>query len=434
MAAPAAGPTTGTPEKKRVPTLDGIRGFCAITVVITHVAFSTFVLSSAFGDPKNGIWSILAAGQVGAIGPFFVMSGMLLYRPFARRTFSGTPYPQLGSFYIRRAARLLPAFWLLVTFCLVILNLDSLHSTWDVLRPYALMHVYNFHYYAGMDVAWTVPAEFQFYLAIPVVGGIMHLLARNVVDPAAKARRMLAPLVLLVVGQLVWTYFLNTHFGPWPPQFFYPFGVAGLFAIGMAMAVWSVLAEVAPDKKPKFFGLAVRHPNMFWLGALAAYAINCAQPFAHPGTADWLNWKAAVIRSALLLAFSFFIMVPLVIPGATSRLQEVTLGNAPARYLGRISYGIYLWHFPMMYLWFQSGSIFGKGKTIPVGFLLGKFGFWELVIPTLVGTIIIASISYWVMERPIINAVERWSKKKHLARQQQLAVVAAVPDEGRKAA
>src|SRR5262249_3805047 len=183
------GPSTGSGAKKRVPVLDGVRGLCAMTVIVTHVAFSTIVLPSAAGKPPGGFWSILAAGQVGAIGPFFIMSGLFLYRPFVRRTFLGTPRPRLGSFFVRRAARLLPGFWLLPTSVLLFLNSTLLHGVWDWLRPYALLHIYNAHWYAGLDVAWTVPAEMRFYLVLPLMAWGIPRYARGAADPAAKARR-----------------------------------------------------------------------------------------------------------------------------------------------------------------------------------------------------------------------------------------------------
>jgi peptidoglycan/LPS O-acetylase OafA/YrhL len=409
MAALASGPGKAARDQKRVPVLDGIRGLCAMAVVVTHVAFATFVLPSSAGPPPAGIWSILAAGQVGAIGPFFVMSGLFLYRPFVRRTLLGVPGPRLGTFFLRRAARLLPAFWLVVAASLLVLNLDSLTGSWDVLRPFLGLHVYDFRWYAGLDVVWTVPTEAQFYLVLPLIAWVTHRIARRATDPAARARRLLIPLLALVALQFGWTGYVHSHYDLWPPQFFYPFGVAGLFAVGMAFAVWTVLAEVAPERKPRFFGLAVRRPGLFWLGAGAAYAINCTQPFAVAGTADWLSPPAALIRSFLLLAFSFLIMVPLVVPGATPRWMTRFLGNAPMRYLGRISYGIYLWHFFVMYIRFESGSVFGK--TVPVQMLLGKFGFWELLIPVVVGTIVVASVSYYVLEKPVIRVVERLVKR-----------------------
>jgi peptidoglycan/LPS O-acetylase OafA/YrhL len=408
MTALASEPRQGIRARKRVPRLDGIRGFCAMTVVITHVAFATTaVLGSAAGAPKDGFWSILAAGQTLTIGPFFIMSGLLLYRPFAKATIMGTPRPALFPFFVRRATRILPAFWGVVAFCLLVLNFDVLHSTWDVLRPLLLLQIYDFHFYAGLDVTWTAPAESQFYLALPILAGVMHLLAKTTNDPVKKSQRMLIPVALLIISELSWTaYIHNGSLGQWPSEFFWPLEVTGLWGIGMAMAVWSIRAEVAPARQPAFYAWAVRRPNWFWVAALVLYGINCLQPFAHWGTADWLSSRAAVTRDLITLGFSFLVMVPLTVPNASSKFMEGMLSNRPMRFLGRISYGIYLWHFAILYLVFRSGSIFGHPPT-PVNFLLGKYGFWHLVVPVTVGAIVAATLSFYLIERPIAQLGER---------------------------
>lgn len=410
VVAPAREPAAATRAPKRIARLDGIRGFCAMAVVVTHVAFSTIVLSSAAGPPPEGFWSILAAGQTSAIGPFFLLSGLLLYRPFARATLQpGRRQPALGRFFVRRIARLIPAFYLLVIVSLALLNYASVNGVWDVLRPFALMHVYDQTFYAGLDVAWTVPAEMQFYLALPIVGWIMHKLAQGTDDPVRKARRMMIPLVLMVIAQYVWVYYIYGVLAPWSPEFFFPFSVSGLFALGMAIAVWQVVTEVAPDREPRILKAAAKHPNLFWLGALGTYVVSCIQPFAVAGTADWLTWEAGLVRTTMLILFTVFVTLPLVMPEMRSRLVESVLSNRPMVFLGKISYGIYLWHFFVMYLVFQSGDIFGE--RVMVGMLLGKFGFWELLVPTVLGTIAIAALSHYLWEKPIINFVERRTNK-----------------------
>ncbi|MDX6741593.1 acyltransferase [Actinocorallia sp. A-T 12471] len=390
-------------QKKRVPVLDGIRGVCALGVLFTHVAFATFVQASNASENSRDIWAILAAGQL-SLGPFFVLSGLLLYRPFARRAFGDAPRPALGKFYLRRASRILPAFWLVVTVDLVLLNASAITGVWDVLRPYLLLHIYDFHYYAGMDVLWTVPTEIQFYALLPVLAWVMHRLAKGVADPAAKARRMIAPLGVFVAAEYAWTIYIHGAFEMWPSQYFYPLSVCSLFAIGMAMAVWSAQSEVS-ERPAALHRAALARPGLFWLGALAFYALNCAQPFSTPGTSDWLSPEAAVIRHLCMFFFSFLIMVPLVVPGATTGYMKNVLGNPVLVFLGRISYGIYLWHFTVMYFRFESGSVFGE--IVPVQMLIGKFGFWDLFLTVTAGTIVLSTLSYYLFEQPIIRFVEK---------------------------
>lgn len=402
------------PSKERIPVFDGIRGLCALAVVLGHVTFTTMVLPSAAGPPKEGFWSILAAGNDMAIGPFFVMSGLFLFRPFVRRALAGTKYPNLGHYFARRAARLIPAMWLLALACLLVLNFSSIDSAWFFLRPFALLQVYDFQYYAGLDVAWTVPTEAQFYMALPILAAISMLFAKFGKTTKAKARWMLAPLALLVPLQLIWVGYVHENYVNWPPQFFYPFGMTGALAIGMAFAVWTVRSEVSPADTPRIFNYAKQHPNHFWIGLLILFVVSCLKPFAKWGVADWLTWEAAVVQSAMFLIFAYLVMMPLIVPGATSRLMKAVLGNPVSVYLGRISYGLYLWHFPVMYIIFESGTPFGT-QYQPVQLLLGKFGFWELFIPTLLGTIAVASVSYYLFERPIINFVGRKTATKRAA-------------------
>lgn len=392
----------------RVARLDGIRGICALAVLTVHVAYSTIVLSRQMGPPKAGIFSILVVGMTMLITPFFILSGYMLYKPWARMTILGTEKPRLFQFVVRRTARLLPAYYLVVIACLALLNYSLIGGIWDVLRPFALANIYDPHNYIGLDVAWTVPAEAQFYVALPILAWIMHRLGRSGANPAAKARRMLAPLPIFLVVQFVWGQYVHSHYHTWVPQFYYPLSVCGAWAVGMAMAVWAAQAE--SGQEPAVWRAARTRPNLFWLGAAVVYLISCAELFSKPGTADFAGPHAQLAVDATVTAFSFLSMMPLIIPGAASRLQRVVLENRPMVFLGRISYGIYLWHFFWIYVRFGSGSVFGK--IVPVQLWLGKYGFWELEIPTVVGSIASAALAYYLLEQPILNLTNRALKRK----------------------
>ncbi|MFH8385280.1 acyltransferase family protein [Kitasatospora sp. NPDC018058] len=426
MTALGTGPTVRTRDKRRVANLDGVRGLCAMVVVITHVAFSTgVVLGSESGPPQQGIWSILAVGMEVGLGPFFIMSGLFLYKPFARRTLLGSPKPELGPFFLRRFLRLIPGYWLLTAFCLLVLNFSSITSVWYVLRPILLMQDYDYAWYAGMDPTWTIPTEAQFYLVLPLLAALMHWLARSVDDPARKARRMVIPLGVMVVAGFAFAGYMHMkHLGPWPPEFWWPFSRLGLFGVGMWLAILSVRAEQEPNKVPALYRAAAKRPNLFWLGALIAYLVACAAPLGHAGTWDYGTPQFAMIQHVAFLAFAFLLMVPLVAAKAQSRLMDAVLANRPTRFLGRISYGIYLWHFVVMYLWFQSGSIFGA-PPVPAGMLIGKVGFWEMLAVVVAGTLVIATVSYHVFERPLMNFGERVIKRRQEARAAVNAAVTA---------
>src|SRR5262249_30809415 len=133
-----------------------------------------------------------ARAEVG-VGVFFLISGFLLYRPFARAHLSGRPRPPTGPFLVRRALRILPLYWAALV---VTLALDP------VQRPghpggLALEFVLGQNYGAEDDVhrgipqAWSLDIELLFYLLLPVWAA---MLARRARSPRRQLRVELAAL------------------------------------------------------------------------------------------------------------------------------------------------------------------------------------------------------------------------------------------------
>ncbi|WP_328973828.1 acyltransferase family protein [Streptomyces sp. NBC_00239] len=405
--------------RKRVPGLDGVRALCALAVTAVHVSFTAGVMGAYADTPSNDVGAFFLAGMRPIfLGPFFVLSGMLLYRPFARWTLTGSKWPAVGPFLVKRLARLWPAYILLSLTCVFLLNYDSIDGPWYVLRPILMLQVYDYTWIPGMDPAWTVPAEMQYYLALPVFALVMHWLARGARTVRAKVRRMLIPPAALVVFSACWTYYIHRPvMGPFPQEYWWPLAVGGAFALGMWMAIMHVQVEIDPDDKPFLYRLAGKRPNLLWLGALAVYLVNCLQPFGKPGYGDYEASDTALVQYGLLLVFSYLLVMPLTVPGTKSRVIDAIVSNPVSRYLGRISYGIYLWHFAVMYFYFKSGSIFGEPPAL-MNVLRGQIGFVELMSAVFIGTVIISSISHFLVEQPILKAVHRWVDRKERADRQ----------------
>lgn len=409
----ADGATARAQQPKRVGRLDGVRALCALGVAAVHTSFAAGVMGAYTAKPGNEVLATLLAGlRPLALGPFFVLSGMLLYRPFARWTLTGSSRPRLGPFMAKRLARLWPAYVLLALVCVFLLNYDAVDGPWYVLRPILMLQVYDYTWIAGMDPAWTVPAEMQYYLALPLLAVLMHWMAGRTADPVKKARRMMIPPAAITVASAVWTWWIHRpEMGVYPEEYWWPFAVGGAFALGMAMAVVHVLAEMKPHDRPALYRVAARRPLLLCGAAVALYAVNCTQPFGRPGYGDYEGVGLAVTQYFLLLAFSFLVVMPLSVPEAKSRVIDAVVANPVVRYLGRISYGIYLWHFAIMYFWFETGSVFGTEPAL-MQQLRGTISFPELMSAVLVGSVLAASLSHYLVERPVIDAVGRWARRK----------------------
>ncbi|NJP68221.1 acyltransferase family protein [Streptomyces spiramenti] len=403
--------TDSPAEPRRIGRLDGVRAMCALGVAAVHTSFTAGVMGAYDVEPGNETLAVLLAGlRPIALGPFFVLSGMLLYRQFARWTLYGAPPPHLGAFFAKRVARLWPAYALLALVCVFLLNYRAVDGPWYVIRPLVMLQVYDYTWIAGMDPAWTVPAEMQYYLALPLLAWLMHRMARNVDDLGAKVRRMLVPPLVVTAAAAWWTYYIHRpEMGVYPEQYWWPFAVGGAFVLGMMLAVLLVAAE--NGREHFLYRVARDHPLLVCSGALLVYAVNCTQPFGRPGYGDYESTGLAVTQYFLLLLFSYLTVMPLAIPEARSRALDAIFANPVARYLGRISYGIYLWHFAVMYFWFRTGSVFGT-EPAEMNILRGTIKFPELMTAVLVGSILVASLSYYLLERPINNATQRWARNR----------------------
>src|SRR5215831_326317 len=112
----AAGPVSPT-ARLAAPAhqgpLDGLRAAAAAAVLLTHVGGLTGY--TVTGTPVS--W-VLSRGDVG-VPIFFTLSGLLLYRPWAAAALTGSQTVPLGTYLRRRALRILPAYWAVVTVALL---------------------------------------------------------------------------------------------------------------------------------------------------------------------------------------------------------------------------------------------------------------------------------------------------------------------------
>src|SRR4051812_6590794 len=109
-AAPRPVPARPAPQAggSRLDALDGLRGLAALGVLVLHVWMFSY---GDNGKPPKGLLD-LALGELRlGVQLFFVLSGFLLFRPFVAAALGGGPRPSLRRYAVRRAARILPAYW-----------------------------------------------------------------------------------------------------------------------------------------------------------------------------------------------------------------------------------------------------------------------------------------------------------------------------------
>ena len=301
------------------PDLEGLRAVAVVLVLLYHAAVPGF-----------------AGGYVG-VDVFFVLSGFLITGLLLREV-RRTGTISLPTFYARRARRLLPAsaLVLLVTIVASAFMLPPLRVP-DVAgdTASAALYVSNMRFafqatdYLQAELApspvlhfWSLSVEEQFYLFWPA---IVLLVARGRADPGRRIGIAAGAIAIVSFGMSLWLTQANQ---PWAffslPTRAWELGLGAFLAIGATQ-----LARIPerPGAVLAWVGLA--------MVALSGVVLSTGTPF--PGVAALLP----TVGSALVIAGGFRQA-----PFAPGRWLSLAI----PRFLGRISYSLYLWHWPVLIL------------------------------------------------------------------------------------
>ena len=393
---------------------DGLRAFAAISVLLLHTAWkSGFTSRSSLGIYTSRL-------EIG-VSVFFLISGFLLYRPFAVSHLTGRPSPNVGRFWLRRLLRIVPAYWLALTLLTYVFHQVTIGPG---IGEFAIHYLFLQIYFPkaiffGITQAWSVCTEMSFYLFLPLYAGVLALGRRS------QARQLRAELVGLAVMVSVSISFrwwfrhlpivkvVNGHFEAvcyphcstqapipslmvgWLPSFL------DLFAFGMLLAVLSAWWSER-DTEPNWLSSSWM-PWISWGGAALAF-----WTVSHIGIPTAILYiptpGADILRQELYGTFAFLLLVPAVFGPQDRSLVRRLLRCWPVASLGVISYGIYLWHLNLI------DPVISWAGWSP------QHAPWGLlVLGTLAITIVAASISYFGLERPVLRFKGKlgwWSRPK----------------------
>jgi peptidoglycan/LPS O-acetylase OafA/YrhL len=379
---PALSPPPGNP---RFPLFDGLRAVAALSVVIYHAGY----LSRA-NEGEAGLSPYLARLNIG-VAVFFVISGFLLYRPLlAARLGEGQPI-RLRDYARRRVLRIVPAYWVALTVLATYPGLPDLFGArwWAY---YGFAQDYGARTVAGgIGPAWSIGCEVVFYALLPFLSLALERLA------ARRDRRVWWQLELAVLGGLTlasfgWRAFVNSNHGL-PSSTFA--STAAWFAGGMLLALASVGLE---HGRAGWLAAIARYSWAGWVVALIGYVVICrglGLPggfvfFEHLTTAQDL---AVYVLSGVV---AFGLALPAALPAGSGPVARV-LGVRAVAWLGLVSYGIFLYHYPIANA--LSGGM-GSGGDSTTKFL------W-LAPATITIAIAGGALSYYLVERPVLRFKER---------------------------
>jgi peptidoglycan/LPS O-acetylase OafA/YrhL len=360
-----------------VPALDGVRAFAVVAVMMFHG-----------GIPH------MDGGFMG-VDAFFVLSGFLITSLLIGE-WRQTLTIKLGAFWARRARRLLPALLLMLLFVAFFAAVIVPKGTYGALRLDALstlLYVSNWHfilinsnYFAENSGTaspllhtWSLAVEEQFYLIWPlVVLGVMHF-TRNL-------KVLFGLCVAAAIASAVWMHTvynggLNTN-----RAYLGTDTRSQCLFIGCAIAVGLVLlAQRSHDQGRLAKG-------ELWRPTSRAGVATCGL-LGIAGAAGAVSiWLLTTSLSSFPYSGGFFLLglsVGAVIVAAVAVPRSIVprfLALTPIRYVGRISYGLYIWHWPI-FIWLN------HDRTGLVG--------WELFGVRVAVTFGVSVVSFHLVERPI---------------------------------
>lgn len=355
-------------KSKYLPSIDSLRALAVLAVIIYHVDVN-----------------YLPGGFLG-VDLFFVLSGYLISSLIIKE-YKKTGSLNLYNFYIRRARRLLPAVYFMITVVLVVMvmfngvllkksHLDAIFgyiysSNWWYIF-HKLDYFDSFGSQSPFKHLWSLAIEEQFYMIFPLLFLLVNG-KKKTKDGSYKLNRNFLYIILGVILVSLIAHIIlfdinnisRIYFGTDTRAFSLLVGVVGAILYPMD----KLNTKITPQEN-----LVYSVVSLISIAALITIMIY---------TSEYNTW---LYRGGFLLVAILGIII-IISSGKQHTLMAKLLSFKPVVFIGKISYSLYLWHFPVLVL------------TTPVS-EIGKPNIFFVVLRVIL-TFILAIISYALVETPI---------------------------------
>jgi peptidoglycan/LPS O-acetylase OafA/YrhL len=328
------GPPSGQRKEERFDALDGVRGVAVLLVLTGHAA--------ALPTAQHGV-------QL-----FFVLSGFLITRILLRggeEIDNGRSAAQVfAEFYVRRTLRIMPAYYaLLFVGALLDLSYFRMYMPWHAFYGSNVLMWSIGSLLGPVSHFWSLAVEEQFYLVWPLL--ILVIARKEVIKLCVGA---------IVIGCIAsYALFDAEYFSALLP----------ITQPCVFLATGSLLAAVSRSVDLRRMERICRIPALLGSAALAPIAIPLPLPLT-----------ITITPIMLAALYSWFIVA-----AASGHRLLAALTWMPSRYIGMISYGLYLYHFPIL-------------LAIKVNWPNNQ---WAEIIGTVAASFALAALSLRFFEMPI---------------------------------
>lgn len=377
---------------------DFVRASACLIVLFHHLAQRIDFRTPLGSEPMQ----VLSNGGGLGVGLFFVLSGFLLSIPFWRALDAGGDLPSLRVYWLRRAARILPCFWLalIVTFILSVALFDVKLDQWLWLRLVAgFALVSDWHWLTLFPVEvnsplWSIGFEASSYFFLPLGFAVLVAYGRalppwgkrlawfGVIGAALLAHMTFYNLVTVDPINRGWEYGLQGGAKVWMP-WFNPFSFFAMFALGaLAGGLQTLLA-----------GKRNWAADMVFLAAMIGAGIFMYLTARFEGGELYgllqVPYRFPIMHAMVALALAL---------GPSTLLAGRLLDNPLVGYVARVSFGIYVWHYLLIELvrrfWLPDMAL---------GTMADATAFWSASAVVVLASLVVATASYRWLEAPVVG-------------------------------
>lgn len=370
---------------KYVKNLDGIRGLAIVLVMFFHYDY------------------LIEMGWMG-VQLFFVLSGYLITTILLQDKQEQPLGLYMKGFYWRRTLRIFPIYYLYLFFVAGVYAVYHTPVDFRQTVPFLFTYTYNLFplvYEFRFDVFfthfWSLSIEEQFYLFWPI---IVYFLTLRQLRVVLVGMIVAAPIIRLVLANYLLAKGVSSDF---TGQIVYrfTFGQWDTFAFGAAIPVFGLLsASINPSRWLWGAGfLAVAFGLLNYAAMMNGGAGVGISSLGYP-CGGMENYQ--YVWSYTIIALLCMCVILAVVKYEQSKVVRVLFGNAFMVFLGKISYGLYVYHFV---IWMAYGKFAKPYFKVP---LLGFLCYGVICI-------VVAYISFVVIEKPLLSFKNKFFNRNQVA-------------------
>ena len=370
----AGGPAIDQAGELRSVRVESLRAIGVLGVLVAHAMGWAYYYGPEIG--QGAVHRAMALGIQASPFLLFVLSGCLLYGPFARRDLGRGDPINLRRYATNRALRILPLYYAVLLVLFVFQEGEGTPKEWAIYASFSQNFVV-FPNFQVNRVMWYMVIEVHFYVLLPLLA---FVLAR-----ASGGSRGRAALLLGMLGFASFAFFMYAWHVDATPNPFWRFSILSLFfflAGGMLLALLRLSWE---ERRPGWLRGPLASTDLWIAASAGVWAVSVFWQFSLPSA----NAMVSILLISVLLVGAC--VLPLR-PGPLVRVLEWR----PLAVVGVASYSLYLWHDPIL-------KALAKSPWAPSGFA----GLLAVGLPL---CCLVALMSYALIEAPFLRLRRRWAR------------------------